>query len=243
VTLTRLVASCPRVVRVVGATRQGLDAATVFAQAGACVDHELRCCAGSGRRLVGARSVSGQSRRRCRSVGVAPAGSLRGRRVEAMSAQAGPAVPRLLVGAASRPAQPRHPARLALAIGALGVVFGDIGTSPLYRIVTVFDPADPHPVAATRQAVFGVISLIFWSVMIIVTLKYVLLVMHADNDGEGGILALITLIRRRGMPGGHRTKVALAPRGIFGASLFFGDSMITPAISVLVIARGVSLLQ
>src|SRR5262249_31098155 len=127
----------------------------------------------------------------------------------------------------------------ALALGALGVVFGDIGTSPLYTIQTAFNPSDPHPVEATRESIFGIVSLIFWSVTIIVTVTYVLLVMRADNDGEGGILALITVIRRRGIPGGRRTKLALAGLGVFGASLFFGDSMITPAISVLSAVEGV----
>jgi len=130
-------------------------------------------------------------------------------------------------------------ARGALALGALGVVFGDIGTSPLYTVQTVFNPSDPHPVPVSRENVFGVISLIFWSVTIIVTVTYVLLVMRADNDGEGGIMALITLIRRRGAPGGRRAKAALAALGIFGASLFFGDSIITPAISVLSAIEGV----
>jgi KUP system potassium uptake protein len=133
----------------------------------------------------------------------------------------------------------RGTAEAALALGALGVVFGDIGTSPLYTIQTVFNPSDPHPVAVTRESVFGIVSLIFWSVTIIVTVTYVLLVMRADNDGEGGIMALITLIRRRGIPGGRRTKLALAGLGVFGASLFFGDSMITPAISVLSAVEGV----
>ena len=87
-------------------------------------------------------------------------------------------------------------ARGALALGALGVVFGDIGTSPLYTIQTVFNPSDPHPVPVSTENVFGVVSLVFWSVTIIVTVTYVLLVMRADNDGEGGILALITLISR-----------------------------------------------
>jgi KUP system potassium uptake protein len=146
-------------------------------------------------------------------------------------------------GRASEPAGRRGGAGLAVSLGALGVVFGDIGTSPLYTIQTVFDPADPHPVAASKMAVFGIISLIFWSVTIVVTLKYVLLVMHADNDGEGGILALITLIRRQGMPGGRRTKLTLAALGIFGASLFFGDSMITPAISVLSAVEGLKVVQ
>jgi KUP system potassium uptake protein len=124
-------------------------------------------------------------------------------------------------------------------VGALGVVFGDLGTSPLYTIQTAFNPHDPHPVAVSRTSVFGIVSLIFWSVTIIVTVTYVLLVMRADNDGEGGIMALITLIRRRGIRGGRRTKLALAALGVFGASLFFGDSMITPAISVLSAIEGV----
>jgi KUP system potassium uptake protein len=131
----------------------------------------------------------------------------------------------------------------ALVLGALGVVFGDIGTSPLYTIQAVFNPSDPHPVAETKASVYGVISLIFWAVTIVVTLKYVLLVMRADNQGEGGIMALITLIRRGGAPGGRRTKLVLAALGIFGASLFFGDSMITPAISVLSAVEGMKVVE
>jgi KUP system potassium uptake protein len=133
----------------------------------------------------------------------------------------------------------RSTGRAALAVGALGVVFGDIGTSPLYTIQTVFNPGDPHPIRVSDENIFGIVSLIFWSVTIIVTVTYVLLVMRADNDGEGGIMALITLIRRRGLPGGRRAKIVLAALGIFGASLFFGDSMITPAISVLSAIEGV----
>ena len=133
----------------------------------------------------------------------------------------------------------RSTAQAALALGALGVVFGDIGTSPLYTVQTVFSPADPHPVKVTEDSIFGIISLIFWAVTIVVTITYVLLVMRADNDGEGGIMALIALIRRRALPGGRRAKVVLAALGIFGASLFFGDSMITPAISVLSAIEGV----
>ena len=98
----------------------------------------------------------------------------------------------------------RDAVRLAVVVGALGVVFGDIGTSPIYTLQTVFNPADPHPVPVSTDNVFGVVSLIFWSVMIIVTVTYVLLAMRADNDGEGGIMALITLLRRwsgqRGAP-------------------------------------------
>jgi KUP system potassium uptake protein len=133
----------------------------------------------------------------------------------------------------------RAAAQGALAVGALGVVFGDIGTSPLYTVQTVFNPGDPHPVRVSHDSIFGVVSLIFWSVTIIVTVTYVLLVMRADNDGEGGIMALIALIRRRALAGGRRAKAVLAALGIFGASLFFGDSMITPAISVLSAVEGV----
>jgi KUP system potassium uptake protein len=133
----------------------------------------------------------------------------------------------------------RGTAQAALAVGALGVVFGDIGTSPLYTVQTVFSPSDPHPVPVSAENVFGVISLIFWAVTIVVTITYVLLVMRADNDGEGGIMALITLIRRQGAPGSRRVAMALAVLGVFGASLFFGDSMITPAISVLSAIEGV----
>jgi KUP system potassium uptake protein len=131
----------------------------------------------------------------------------------------------------------------ALVVGALGVVFGDIGTSPIYTVQTVFNPGDPHPIAVSRESVYGVISLIFWSVTIVVTVLYVLLVMRADNDGEGGIMALITLIRGRRVHGGRRTRMALAALGIFGASLFFGDSMITPAISVLSAVEGLKVVQ
>jgi KUP system potassium uptake protein len=134
-------------------------------------------------------------------------------------------------------------ARSALILAALGVVFGDLGTSPLYTIQTVFNPDDPHPVTATTEAVMGIASMIFWSVTIVVTFTYVVLVTRADNDGEGGIMALITLIRRGGEAGGRRAKLILAGVGIFGASLFFGDSMITPAISVLSAVEGLKVAE
>jgi KUP system potassium uptake protein len=143
----------------------------------------------------------------------------------------------------ANPHNARSAARGALFVGALGVVFGDIGTSPIYTIQTVFNPSDPHPVTATTDAIFGIISMIFWSVTIVVTLTYVVLVMRADNDGEGGIMALITLIRRQPVAGGQRTKLALAALGIFGAALFLGDSMITPAISVLSAVEGLKVAQ
>jgi KUP system potassium uptake protein len=97
----------------------------------------------------------------------------------------------------------------------------------------VFNPADPHPVPVSTTNVFGVVSLVFWSVMIIVTVTYVFLAMRVDNQGEGGIMALITLLRQWGAGGGRRGATRLAVVGLFGAALFFGDSMITPAISVL----------
>ncbi|MFG2041210.1 potassium transporter Kup [Dactylosporangium sp. NPDC048998] len=154
----------------------------------------------------------------------------------------------------------RQQVSLALVVGALGVVFGDIGTSPIYTLQTVFNPADPHPVPVSTGNVYGVVSLVFWSVMIIVTVTYVLLAMRADNDGEGGIMALITLLKRLGARsgstnaeprrarpgvGGSRGRVAavLAGLGIFGAALFFGDSMITPAISVLSAVEGLKVVQ
>src|SRR5215471_5325471 len=88
--------------------------------------------------------------------------------------------------------------RAALTVAALGVVFGDIGTSPIYTVQTAFDPNDPHPIAASTDHVFGFVSLVFWAVTLIVTVKYVGIVMSADNDGEGGIMALISQIRQMG---------------------------------------------
>ncbi|MFF7334734.1 KUP/HAK/KT family potassium transporter [Streptomyces sp. NPDC008150] len=137
----------------------------------------------------------------------------------------------------------RDTVRLATVIGALGVVFGDIGTSPIYTLQTLFDPDDPHPVPVSTGNVYGVVSLVFWSVVIIVMVTYVLLAMRADNDGEGGIMALITLLRRGGAGKGGRAAVVLAALGIFGASLFFGDSMITPAISVLSAVEGLKVVE
>lgn len=133
--------------------------------------------------------------------------------------------------------------RPAVVLAALGVVFGDIGTSPIYTVQTVFNPRDPRPVPLNDQNVYGVVSLIFWSIMLIVTLTYVTLVMRADNDGEGGIMALISLLRRWGSETRHRSALLLAALGVFGASLFFGDSMITPAISVLSAIEGIEVVD
>jgi KUP system potassium uptake protein len=138
---------------------------------------------------------------------------------------------------------PHDTVRLGLVVGALGVVFGDIGTSPIYALQTVFNPADPHPVPVSSENVFGVVSLVFWSVMIIVTVTYVLLAMRADNEGEGGIMALITLVRRYRTSTSRRVTAVLAALGVFGAALFFGDSMITPAISVLSAIEGLKVVH
>src|SRR5829696_2666586 len=132
----------------------------------------------------------------------------------------------------------RAAGRTAVTIAALGVVFGDIGTSPIYTVQTAFSPSDPHPISASLDHVYGIVSLIFWSVTLIVTVKYVGLVMGADNDGEGGIMALISQVRQVGAGIQGRTKLMLAALGVFGAALFFGDSMITPAISVLSAVEG-----
>ena len=130
-----------------------------------------------------------------------------------------------------------HKGMAALSLGALGIVFGDIGTSPLYALQTVF-AAEQHAVRPTEAGVYGVISLVFWAVTVIVSIKYVVFIMRADNDGEGGIMALIALIRDVGLER-RAAQVVLVALGIFGASLFYGDGMITPAISVLSAVEGI----
>ena len=137
---------------------------------------------------------------------------------------------------------PRHHHGLGLlSLGALGIVFGDIGTSPLYALQTVF-AADEHAVRPTESGVYGVISLVFWAITLIVSIKYVTLIMRADNEGEGGIMALIALIREKGLER-RLAQVALVALGIFGASLFYGDGMITPAISVLSAVEGIEVVE
>jgi KUP system potassium uptake protein len=137
---------------------------------------------------------------------------------------------------------PRHHAGLAvLSLGALGIVFGDIGTSPLYALQTVF-AADEHAVRPVESGVYGVISLVFWAITLIVSIKYVTLIMRADNEGEGGIMALIALIREKGLQR-RLAQVTLVALGIFGASLFYGDGMITPAISVLSAVEGIEVVE
>jgi len=121
-----------------------------------------------------------------------------------------------------------------LSLGALGVVYGDIGTSPLYALRECFRPA--HGVLPTPENVLGTLSLIVWSLIIIISVKYLALVMRADNRGEGGILALMSLVGARGDAG--RNRFILISLGLFGAALLYGDGMITPAISVLSAIEG-----
>ncbi|HEX6735767.1 MAG TPA: KUP/HAK/KT family potassium transporter, partial [Azonexus sp.] len=128
----------------------------------------------------------------------------------------------------------------ALTLAALGIVYGDIGTSPLYSLKEVFGGSH-HPVPITPDNVLGVLSLFFWSLLVVVTLKYVAFVMRADNKGEGGIIALMTLALQQGVPGSWQQRV-LVTCGLFGAALFYGDGVITPAISVLSAVEGLAVI-
>jgi KUP system potassium uptake protein len=131
----------------------------------------------------------------------------------------------------------RHPLRIGIMVAALGVVFGDIGTSPLYSLQTVFS-LDHGDVRATPTDVYGVISFVFWTITLVATVKYVVLALRADNDGEGGVLALSALVRRSFTECSARTGAIVLAIGVLGASLFYGDSVITPAISVLSAVEG-----
>jgi KUP system potassium uptake protein len=124
-----------------------------------------------------------------------------------------------------------------LAVGAIGIVFGDIGTSPIYAFRETF--AGHHTLHVDQMHVYGVLSLIFWSMMIIVTLKYVTIIMRADNKGEGGSLALLALINRQ-IGGQKKWTAGIVLLGVFATALFYGDSMITPAISVLSAVEGLT---
>ncbi|HEY0788792.1 MAG TPA: KUP/HAK/KT family potassium transporter, partial [Thermoanaerobaculia bacterium] len=136
----------------------------------------------------------------------------------------------------SRPAR-NHGRLLPLSLLALGIVYGDIGTSPLYALRECFHGA--HAVPLTPANVLGVLSLIFWTLVIVVTLKYHVYVIRFDNRGEGGILALIGLLSQRGASAAraHRWLIAM---GVFGAALLYGDGIITPAISVLSAIEGLT---
>ena len=126
-----------------------------------------------------------------------------------------------------------------LAVGAIGVVFGDIGTSPLYAMKETF--VGHHPLAVDQLHVFGVLSLVFWSLMLIVTVKYIMIVLAADNKGEGGSMALLALISRK-TGGGARSGV-LVMLAVLATALFFGDAMITPAMSVLSAVEGLTIVD
>ncbi len=124
-----------------------------------------------------------------------------------------------------------------LAVGAIGIVFGDIGTSPIYAFRETF--AGHHTLTVDQLHIYGVLSLIFWSMMIIVSLKYVTIIMRADNKGEGGSLALLALINRQ-IGGKKRWTAGIVLLGVFATALFYGDSMITPAVSVLSAVEGLT---
>ena len=124
-----------------------------------------------------------------------------------------------------------------LAMGAVGIVFGDIGTSPIYSFRETF--AGHHPLTPDQFHIHGVLSMIFWSMMIVVTLKYVFIIMRADNKGEGGSLALLALINRT-IGGKRKWANSIVMLGVFATALFYGDSMITPAISVLSAVEGLT---
>ncbi|TKC90245.1 potassium transporter Kup [Trinickia terrae] len=130
--------------------------------------------------------------------------------------------------------QPLH----SLAIAAIGVVFGDIGTSPLYSLKEAFSPA--HGIALTNNSILGVISLLFWAIVIVVGIKYVLFVMRADNNGEGGVLALMAL-SLRSFDSRSKAAAVLMALGIFGSCMFYGDAVITPAISVISAVEGLEI--
>ncbi len=126
----------------------------------------------------------------------------------------------------------------ALALAALGVVYGDIGTSPLYTMKEVFAGAH-HAVPITPEHILGILSVVFWSLIIVVALKYVVFIMRADNRGEGGIMALMALVLRGAVNKPYSGGLMLL--GLFGAALFYGDSVITPAISVLSAVEGLEI--
>ncbi|MBU3564368.1 MULTISPECIES: potassium transporter Kup [unclassified Polynucleobacter] len=127
-----------------------------------------------------------------------------------------------------------------LALGAIGIVFGDIGTSPLYALKVCFDPQNGIPM--TTESIFGVISMIFWSFILVVSLKYLLFVMRANNHGEGGILSLMALALRTAKTKSKRSIVIMVV-GVLGACLFYGDAVITPAISVLSAIEGTTVVS
>lgn len=124
-----------------------------------------------------------------------------------------------------------------LVIAALGVVFGDIGTSPIYTLKECFSPHSPHHVAANHANILGVVSLVLWALILLVCVKYLVFVLRADNKGEGGVLSLMSLASH-GMSEASKRRAVIVLLGLFGAALLFGDGIITPAISVLSAVEG-----
>jgi KUP system potassium uptake protein len=149
------------------------------------------------------------------------------------------------VNVAAHPSTPAEAAEasrprsiIPVVVGAIGVVFGDIGTSPLYTVQQAFSPA--YGLAPDRGNILGVLSLVFWSLILVVTVKYVAIIMRADNRGEGGILALMAVVQRS-LPVAAPLAYGVGILGIFGTALFFGDGVLTPAISVLSAVEGLGL--
>jgi KUP system potassium uptake protein len=203
-----------------------MDRAAYSGAAAAC-----RLCAGS------LRPHGGSANPRPPTRGPHAADEGRFGKLLSMSDAAAPATP------ADRPAghHDQDSRLLKLAAGAIGIVFGDIGTSPIYAFRETF--AGHHPLAPDALHIHGVLSLIFWSMMIVVTFKYVTIIMRADNKGEGGSLALLALISRRSGSTMRLKTSGIVLLGVFACALFYGDSMITPAISVLSAVEGLTTVQ
>jgi len=129
-----------------------------------------------------------------------------------------------------------HRALAPLALGALGVVYGDIGTSPLYAVRECFNPL--HGMEPDPKHIFGILSMIFWSLILVISVKYLAVVLQADNRGEGGILALLALVRPESRERPSRLGSLMVMAGLFGAALLYGDGMLTPAVTVISAMEG-----
>src|SRR5678816_1846108 len=142
----------------------------------------------------------------------------------------------------SAEADPRGRRLAVLTLTALGVVYGDIGTSPLYTLKECFSAE--HGLAANTVNVFGILSLIFWTLLLVVVFKYLVFILRADNRGEGGVLAMLALVlQKQSRVTDRRRRMILIILGVFGTALLFGDGVITPAISVLSAVEGLSLIH
>jgi KUP system potassium uptake protein len=149
--------------------------------------------------------------------------------------------PALNGSATTSATSPRKAAAAAMVVGALGVVFGDIGTSPLYTLRETFVHGSGMRPSAAH--VLGVLSILFWAVTLTVTIKYVTLIMRADNKGEGGVLALATLATQGLIGKSRRVRRTITLVAVVGLSLFYGDAIITPAISVMSAVEGLSAIE